>query len=302
MYNGIINVYKEKGYTSFDVVARLRGILHQKKIGHTGTLDPDAEGVLPVCLGQATKLVQILTDKTKEYICVMRLGVRTDTEDMSGEILDSCEDIPDEESVREAVLSFIGEIDQIPPMYSAIKQDGKRLYELARAGEVVERKARRIKINGIDIQKVELPLVTMKVDCGSGTYIRSLCRDIGDKLGCGAAMQSLIRTRSGAYNIDDALKLEQIEELAAEDKEGLLKGKLITMEDFFSELPAVRSGEKGEKKLKNGNALYPEETETEAGGYTGKVRMYDTEGHFTAVYDYDGKLYKCSLFLGLQDI
>ncbi|MCR4586424.1 MAG: tRNA pseudouridine(55) synthase TruB [Lachnospiraceae bacterium] len=297
MYNGIINVYKEKGYTSFDVVARLRGILHQKKAGHTGTLDPDAEGVLVVCLGRATRLVQLLTEKTKEYICVMQLGVSTDTEDMSGKILKSCDDIPDEERVREAVSSFIGEIDQIPPMYSAIKQGGKRLYELAREGKTVERKSRRVIINDIEIQKIQLPLVTMKVNCGSGTYIRSLCRDIGEKLGCGAAMKSLLRTESGSFGIKEALKLDEIEKLAKNDPGQELGGRLITLEDFFSDLPAVKVREEGEKKLKNGNAVRPEETDADAAEKNCRVRMYDCGGKFAAVYVFDGKEYKCDLFL-----
>lgn len=301
MYNGIINIYKEKGYTSFDVVARLRGILHQRKAGHTGTLDPDAEGVLPVCLGQATKLVQLLTEKTKEYVCVMRLGVCTDTEDMSGEILRTSDEIPGEESLRAAVNSFIGEIDQIPPMYSAIKQDGKRLYELAREGKTVERKARRVVISGIEIQKIEMPLVTMKINCGSGTYIRSLCRDIGDKLGCGAAMQSLVRTRSGTFGIEDALKLDEIERLAKDDAGQLLGGRLLTLEQFFDDIPKLTVSEAGDKKLKNGNALMPGELTGHDDVYSGKVRMYDAEGRFTAVYETDGNIYKCSLFLAGND-
>ncbi len=295
MYNGIINIYKEKGFTSFDVVAKLRGMLHQKKIGHTGTLDPDAEGVLPVCLGQATKLVSILTDKTKEYICELRLGVRTDTEDMSGTVLDASEVIPEEEEVRKAINSFIGEIDQIPPMYSAIKQNGKRLYELARAGEIVERPARRIIIYGIEILKFELPLVTMVVSCGSGTYIRSLCRDIGDSLGCGGAMQSLVRTQSGNFFIKDALKLSDAEELL---KEGKLEERLVRIEDIFETYPYVRVRSEAEKKLKNGNALSVEETEGIDPGYKGKCRMYDYSGSFTAVYETDGRMMKCFMYFG----
>ena len=150
MYHGIINIYKEAGYTSFDVVAKLRGILHQKKIGHTGTLDPDAEGVLPVCLGNGTKLVEDLTEKTKVYECVMKLGVETDTEDMSGSVLSSKPVTSSEGEIREACLSFIGDYDQIPPMYSAIKVNGRKLYELARNGEEIERKARAVRI--IDLE------------------------------------------------------------------------------------------------------------------------------------------------------
>ena len=206
MPSGIINVYKEKGYTSFDVVAKLRGILKTKKIGHTGTLDPDAEGVLPVCLGKATKVCDLLTDKDKEYETVMLLGTVTDTQDISGEILEQREVTVTEEHVRAAVMSFVGDYSQIPPMYSALKVGGKKLCDLARAGVTVERAARQVKIHSITILSVELPRVAMCVECSKGTYIRTLCQDIGEKLGCGACMEercgrawqiSVWRTRCG---------------------------------------------------------------------------------------------------------
>ena len=182
--NGILNVYKEKGYTSFDVVARLRGILKLRKIGHTGTLDPDAEGVLPVCLGNGTKLCEYLTDKNKEYVATMRLGIRTDTLDMTGKIIsEACVNVG-EAQIREVVSTFVGEIMQIPPMYSALKVNGSKLCDLARKGVEVERKARRVLIYSIDILEISLPLVTMRINCSKGTYIRTLCDDIGVKLGC----------------------------------------------------------------------------------------------------------------------
>jgi len=163
MYDGIINVYKEKGYTSFDVVARLRGILKQKKIGHTGTLDPDAEGVLVVCLGKATKLCEMLTDKDKCYDAVLMLGRTTDTEDSSGKVLSETEVDVTEAEVREAVLSFVGGYDQIPPMYSAIKVGGKKLYELARQGKEIEREPRHVEINEIEIKDINLPYVNFVI-------------------------------------------------------------------------------------------------------------------------------------------
>ena len=186
MIHGIINVYKEKGFTSHDVVAKLRGIVGQKKIGHTGTLDPDATGVLPVCLGKATKLCDLLTDKNKTYEAVLLLGKTTDTQDITGEVLEekSTEALT-EEKVREAIEGFIGDYEQIPPMYSALKVNGKKLYELAREGKVIERKARPVKILDIQILEIDLPKVRMEVSCSKGTYIRTLCHDIGDKLGCG---------------------------------------------------------------------------------------------------------------------
>ncbi|MGX8686861.1 MAG: tRNA pseudouridine(55) synthase TruB, partial [bacterium] len=188
MLNGMLNIYKEAGYTSSDVVAKLRGILHMRKIGHTGTLDPMAEGVLPVCLGNGTKLASVIEDRDKEYRAVMRLGIATDTQDMTGKVLEEAGEehlssiTPD--MIREACVSFIGDYDQIPPMYSAIKLQGKKLYELARAGKTVERKARRVRILDLEVEKIEMPLVTFRVVCSKGTYIRTLCEDAGKKLGC----------------------------------------------------------------------------------------------------------------------
>ena len=185
MYNGVINVYKEPGYTSFDVVAKLRGILKQKKIGHTGTLDPAATGVLPVCLGNATKLCDMLTDKDKEYVAELLLGVETDTQDTTGEVLSRREVNMSEEQVRLAAESFVGAYNQVPPMYSALKVNGKKLYELAREGKEIERKSRTIEVYDIRIRQFLPPdRVEIDVDCSKGTYIRTLCSDIGKALGC----------------------------------------------------------------------------------------------------------------------
>ena len=176
MINGVINVYKEPGYTSHDVVAKLRGILKQKKIGHMGTLYPNAVGLLPVCLGKATKLCNLLSEKDKTYTATMLLGTETDTQDTTGQITNQTpeEEVMklSEEKVFDVIKSYIGEYDQIPPMYSAIKKDGKRLYELAREGKDVERSARHVEIYSIELTKVELPYFTMRVHCGKGTYIR----------------------------------------------------------------------------------------------------------------------------------
>lgn len=216
MYHGIINVYKEPGYTSHDVVARLRGILKQKKIGHTGTLDPAAEGVLPVCLGAGTRLCDMLTDRSKTYQAVMLLGCETDTQDTTGTIL--AEDREGalslvEEQVNEAVMGFKGDYAQIPPMYSALKVDGKKLYELARAGKEVERRPRAVQILDIKVSRIELPRVWMEVTCSKGTYIRTLCHDIGRLLGCGGCMEHLTRTRVDRFSIEDSLTLGQLEQL-----------------------------------------------------------------------------------------
>ena len=180
MINGIIIVNKETGFTSHDVVAKLRGICGQKKIGHTGTLDPAATGVLPVCLGSGTKLCDMLTDRDKEYVAELLLGVETDTQDTTGSVLRESPVTVTEEEVSRACLSFLGDYDQIPPMYSALKVDGRKLYELARAGKEVERKARTVTIEELEIQEMKLPIVTMRVVCSKGTYIRTLCHDIGE--------------------------------------------------------------------------------------------------------------------------
>ena len=223
--DGIIVIRKEKGYTSHDVVAKLRGILHMKKIGHTGTLDPDAEGVLPVALGKATKLVDLITDKEKTYEAVMRLGVVTDTQDMTGTILSQTEQISvTEKEVKEAAESFLGEQLQIPPMFSALKVNGKKLYELAREGKTVERKPRPVHFYQIEILEINLPLVRYRVVCSKGTYIRTLCHDMGEKLGCGAAMESLVRTKVGKFELKDAITLAQAEEAV---KSGAIQDKVL---------------------------------------------------------------------------
>ena len=219
--DGIINVYKEKGYTSHDVVAKLRGILRMKKIGHTGTLDPEAEGVLPVCLGKGTRLCDMLTEKTKTYRAVMLLGVETDTQDATGTVTASREEEAmalSEEQVREALESFLGVYQQVPPMYSALKVGGKKLYELARAGKEVERAARPVEILELQVEEICLPRVTFQVTCSKGTYIRTLCYDAGRKLGCGACMESLLRTRVERFLLEDSLTLAQIETLRDEGR------------------------------------------------------------------------------------
>ena len=251
--NGIINVYKEKGFTSFDVVAKLRGILKQKKIGHTGTLDPDAVGVLPVCLGNETKLCDMLTYKKKEYIAEFVLGKVTDTQDISGQVLSETEVTCSESEVRDVIASFVGTYEQLPPMYSAIKVDGKRLYELARQGKEVERKTRPVTMYEIEVLHMELPQVTIRVLCSKGTYIRTLCHDIGQKLLCGATMTSLERTMSGQFSKDTAFTLAEIE--AIRDKNEL-DSIMISVDSVFSDLPAIIVVGELEKKILNGNFIY----------------------------------------------
>lgn len=283
MIHGIINVYKEKGYTSHDVVAKLRGIAGQKKIGHTGTLDPDAEGVLPVCLGKATKVCELLTDKDKTYRAVLFLGQTTDTQDASGTVLETS-DISNlnESQVTEAVQSFAGEYAQIPPMYSALKVGGKKLYELAREGKTVERKARNVKIHSIKILRVDLPRVEMEVSCSKGTYIRTLCHDIGEKLGVGGCMESLLRVRVGRFVLADSLRLSEIQK-AKED--GNLEKILQPIDSVFEQYRAVRIRSDQEKRLQNGNSFRKTDR---LQNYDDQemVRVYDLNGHFAAVYRY----------------
>lgn len=283
MIHGIINVYKEKGYTSHDVVAKLRGIAGQKKIGHTGTLDPDAEGVLPVCLGKATKVCELLTDKDKTYRAVLFLGQTTDTQDASGTVLETS-DVSNlnEAQVTEAVQSFVGEYAQIPPMYSALKVGGKKLYELAREGKTVERKARNVMIHSIKILRVELPRVEMEVSCSKGTYIRTLCHDIGEKLGVGGCMESLLRVQVGRFVLADSLRLSEIQK-AKED--GNLEKILQPIDSVFEQYRAVRIRPDQEKRLQNGNSFRkPDRLQN----YDDQemVRVYDSNGHFAAVYRY----------------
>lgn len=283
MIHGIINVYKEKGYTSHDVVAKLRGIAGQKKIGHTGTLDPDAEGVLPVCLGKATKVCELLTDKDKTYRAVLFLGQTTDTQDASGTVLETS-DVSNlnESQVTEAVQSFVGEYAQIPPMYSALKVGGKKLYELAREGKTVERKARNVMIHSIKILRVDLPRVEMEVSCSKGTYIRTLCHDIGEKLGVGGCMESLLRVQVGCFVLADSLRLSEIQK-AKED--GNLEKILQPIDSVFEQYRAVRIRPDQEKRLQNGNSFRkPDRLQN----YDDQemVRVYDSNGHFAAVYRY----------------
>ena len=302
-YNGLINIYKEPGFTSNDVVAKLRGILKQKKIGHTGTLDPDAVGVLVVCLGTGTKLVEMLTDHDKEYIAQCRLGVTTDTQDMSGKVLNESPVNATKAELREAVAAFVGDYDQIPPMFSAIKQNGKKLYELAREGIEVERKPRRIHIDAITILDDEKLLsdhvFTMEIKCSKGTYIRTLCNDIGERLGCGAAMQSLARTRVGAFSLDSAITLSQVEEMR---DGGTLDSVIKSPEYIFRDLDAIHVKDSARALLENGNSFKKEhvlnedpdgvndkEFEKEMFTEGNMVRVYAEDGTFFGIYKYDAR-------------
>ena len=289
MINGIINVYKEKGFTSHDVVAKLRGIVGQKKIGHTGTLDPDAEGVLPVCLGKATKVCDLLTDKDKTYEAVLLLGKSTDTQDITGDVLNELEtDHLNEMDVVECIHSFIGEYDQIPPMYSALKVNGKKLYELAREGKTVERKSRKVIIHDIRILEVNLPYVRFEVDCSKGTYIRTLCHDIGERLEVGGCMTQLLRTKVGIFHLSDSVKLGQIQQAKDENQ---LRNLVMPVDSVFHDLPKLCTMKKWDFFAYNGNPLNKDcvQDSTVQFAEKQKVRFYDSSDRFIGIYRYDDR-------------
>lgn len=293
MVNGIINVYKEKGFTSFDVIAKMRGIFHQKKIGHTGTLDPDAEGVLPVCLGKATKVCDLLTDKDKEYKAVLLLGIETDTQDISGQVLNQAEVEISEEEVKKVIRSFIGNYEQIPPMYSALKVNGQKLCDLARKGVTVERKARPVTIHNIEITSIQLPEVEMIVSCSKGTYIRTLCDDIGKKLGCYGCMKSLLRTKVDRFELKNAYRLSELEELVQKPVNEW--DFLENVDVMFQKYEAVTVSTEAQKLVDNGNRIpcdyildFTENSMEE------RVRLYDANKRFIGLYAYieENKEYK----------
>ena len=300
MINGVINVYKEVGYTSRDAVSKLTGILRQRKIGHTGTLDPAAEGVLPMCVGKATKLCELLTDHKKQYIAVMKLGIATDTEDITGEITEKTDFDKDwyeenltVENLTKIKSKFIGTQLQTPPMYSAKRVNGKRLYELAREGKVIERKPCEITIYGIEIKNIDVinREITMIVDCSKGTYIRTLCKDIGEAIGCKAAMKSLLRTKTGDFYLENSYKLDEIEKIVKEDR---LDEIVIPIEKIFNNLRRIDVTGYTSVLLDNGGIIKMEEASLEADADNlqdgEKFRMYNKDGEFKAIYSYDGKM------------
>ena len=280
--SGVINIYKEAGYTSHDVVAKLRGILKQKKIGHTGTLDPQAQGVLPVCLGKGTKLCDLLADHDKEYEAVLRLGITTDTQDMEGNVLQESSVQVSEEEVRTCILSFQGEQMQVPPMYSALKVNGKKLYELAREGKVVERKARPVTFHKIEVLWMELPKVQIRVQCSKGTYIRTLCTDIGEKLGCGGCMEELLRTRVERFALEDAVKLDEVQKAM---EEGTVDSLILPVDRIFDQYPTAKTTTQGDLLVHNGNRLFSELLQEEPEAESGYVRVYDSEDTFIGLFE-----------------
>ncbi|MBQ6558641.1 MAG: tRNA pseudouridine(55) synthase TruB [Clostridia bacterium] len=280
--NGIIIVDKPQGKTSHDIVYAIRRLTGIKKVGHTGTLDPMATGVLPICIGSATKVADMLTLSDKAYTAEFVLGKTTDTLDAEGEILTETEVNITEDEIRAAVMSFVGEIEQIPPMYSAIKQNGKKLYELARQGIEVERKPRKVTINSIDILEINGKTVTIDVSCSKGTYIRTLCADIGERLGTGAYMTKLRRTKTGIFAISESYTLE---ELGTLNELGTLKNVLIPIDKIFEKYPEIILNEKQKKSVTNGVRM------TYKGRENQVYRVYDENKNFLCISKIiDGKL------------
>ena len=282
MIHGVLNVYKEKGYTSHDVVAKLRGIVKQKKIGHTGTLDPDAEGVLPVCFGKATKLCDLLTDKDKTYQAVLLLGQVTDTQDTSGQVLEkhSTEDLTNEK-VENVIRSFEGEYDQIPPMYSALKVNGQKLCDLARKGRQVERQPRPVTIHELTLLSREGATLRLLVRCSKGTYIRTLLEDIAAAMGQKGTMSALRRTAAGLYTEADAHTLEEI--LAAKEQgSAALEALTLPVESVFTPLPLLMVEPWVEQHLYNGcpTSRYP--------AADGRYRVRNAAGQFLGLANITG--------------
>lgn len=282
--NGIIIVDKPQGKTSHDIVYFIRRLTGIKKVGHTGTLDPMATGVLPICIGAATKIADMLTLSDKEYVAELILGKTTDTQDAEGQVLSEKKVNCTEDEIRAAVMSFIGEIEQVPPMYSAIKQNGKKLYELARQGIEVERKPRKVTINSIDILKIDGKSVTIDVSCSKGTYIRTLCEDIGNKLGTGAYMNTLRRIKTGIFDLSQSHTLEELGTLKSGDT-GTLKEVLIPTDRVFEDLPCIKLNEKQKRSVVNGVRM------TYKGIENQDYRVYDENGEFLCVSKIvDGRL------------
>ena len=260
--NGIILIDKPQGWTSHDVVAKLRGILHERRIGHSGTLDPLATGLLVVFVGRATRAVEFAEADSKEYIAGLRLGLSTDTQDISGNVISECSDLPDEEAVYRAVNGFVGDIEQIPPMYSAVKIGGKKLYELARKGQSVERSPRKITVSSIEIIGREGGDYLLKIACSKGTYVRTLCNDIGASLGCGACMSSLRR-----------ISADEVENAA---NDGRMVDIMLPVDTLFSALPELKVPESAAKRLKTGNII-------KISAHDCDYRVYSESGEFLLV-------------------
>lgn len=278
MYNGILLLNKEPGFTSHDAVAKLRGILRFRRIGHAGTLDPMAQGLLVMLLGKATRASEYASGAEKEYIADFILGVETDTQDTTGNVLAETPVDVTESQLRQALSSFEGGYDQVPPMYSAIQKDGVRLYDLARKGKEVERESRFIALPLLELLSFEAPRGKLRVRCSKGTYIRTLCHDLGQRLGCGGAMSALTRVQAGDFSLEDALTLGEVEQLV---KEGTLQQHILPVDRLFASLPAVTLTEEGAKRARNGaHAAQKHLLSGEIPPVDSLCRVYTPDGEF----------------------
>ena len=287
-WEGVLAVWKPAGWTSHDVVAKARRLLRERRIGHTGTLDPAVTGVLPLCVGRATRLVEYLQEAPKTYRAKLKFGLATDSEDLSGEVIERKDaSFLTETMIREAALSFVGEIDQVPPMMSAVKVDGKRLYELARQGVTVERKSRRVTIHRLDVDEVtagvDEPELTFTVTCSKGTYIRTLCVDIGRKLGVPAVMAELVRLESAGIRREQCVTLEEIPELL---EKGKLGGKLLAADELLADFPAAVAADDEAKHVLQGKAIRAAKLRP-APDRQGLWKLYRSDGVFLGLFSAD---------------
>ena len=284
MLDGIIILDKPEDYTSFDMVAKMRKLLGTRKVGHAGTLDPMATGVLPIFVGRATKCCDILPDQNKRYTATFQLGYTTDTLDATGRVLTRTEVTATKEDVQKALEQFHGEIMQLPPMYSAIQINGKRLYDLARQGIEIERERRPVTITSLELIDSDEQNNTYVIDvaCSKGTYIRTLCADIGEVLGCGATMTALRRTRAAGFSLEDSITLEQAEQLSAQ---GTLAQRLLPIETVFASLPALKLEGKQQTMYQNGVKLDLARLDgmQTMKDYTGDLRVIGEDGIFLGV-------------------
>ena len=273
--SGILNINKPKGLTSHDVVEKIRKISGIQKVGHAGTLDPIAIGVLVVCLGKATRLVQFIMQSPKTYKATLRLGISTDTHDAEGKIINEVPVNVTLEEIKEALQTFLGPIEQIPPLYSAIKVGGKRLYELAREGKAITPPPRQVEIYRIEVLNWESPFLTLEIECSPGTYIRALARDLGEKLGCGAHVTELVRLRSGRFSLEEAVPLEELER-------NKLKQYLLPPEAALADLPAVILEKGEEKRIRLGQKV-----KGSPQGGEGLHKVYSFDGKFLGLAEWD---------------
>jgi tRNA pseudouridine55 synthase len=298
--DGILNINKPEGMTSFNVVAKVRRLTSTKKVGHAGTLDPDARGVLPVCVGKATKVIEFLMDKDKSYRVGLLLGRSTDTQDISGRTLDERPVNASDQEIEECIRGFLGKSEQIPPMYSALSIGGKKLYELARQGIEIERKPRAVNFFSINIEDLRRQdakvYVMLDVSCSKGTYMRTLCHDIGERLGSGGCMESLVRTRSGPFLLENSITLEALEELKNSRQ---LETAFISMDQAILRFPEVCVSSPEAKRLKNGLEI------TLNNLPQGFYRIYLENGSFLAIGKVheqgEGSILKTYKWIGNED-